>query len=60
MFCLICSSFTDINECIELPHACFEGQCQNTVGGFMCICPAGYEVSLDGMACIGKLNFFLD
>ncbi len=46
--------FSDINECTDLT-ICGNGNCLNTIGSYMCICPTGYQ--FDNETCVGK--FFL-
>ncbi|CAC5378602.1 FBN2_3 [Mytilus coruscus] len=40
----------DIDECVEISGLCEGGECQNTYGGYICICPTGYR--LQGHRCI--------
>lgn len=45
----------DSNNCIDIDE-CAEGKtgcefCQNTVGGFQCTCPDGFELSNDEKTC---------
>lgn len=47
-------SFIDINECIQAPHLCSLGRCENTEGSFLCICQAGFMASEDGTDCVGN------
>ena len=45
----------DIDECAELPMACRGGQCRNTYGSFVCICPRGYRLDVSRRMCVGKV-----
>ena len=45
----------DIDECAELPMACRGGQCRNTYGSFVCICPRGNRLDLSRRMCVGKV-----
>ena len=42
---------TDIDECQNSPC---EHNCTNTVGSFVCSCPAKYTLASDGLTCDGK------
>lgn len=44
-----------LNNCIDIDE-CAEGKteceyCQNTIGGFQCVCPDGYELNDDSKTC---------
>ena len=43
----------DIDECQNSPC---ESNCSNTVGSFICSCPAMYTVASDGLNCVGKIS----
>ena len=46
----------DIDECFEEVHTCLSDdnrKCNNTYGGFECICDNGYEEDSNG-TCIGE------
>ena len=45
--------FADVDECREVEGVCYNGRCENTDGGFVCICPPGLTMTLDGIACLG-------
>ena len=47
---------TDKNECRTEEGLCANGRCENTVGGFKCICPPGSLLTLDGRSCLGNLS----
>uniref|UniRef100_A0AAR2LSK7 Fibrillin 1 n=1 Tax=Pygocentrus nattereri TaxID=42514 RepID=A0AAR2LSK7_PYGNA len=42
----------DVNECEVFPGVCINGKCVNTVGSFICQCPAGRTVDSSGRTCI--------
>ena len=47
---------SDIDECFEEDHNCLSEdyrKCNNTVGGFECVCDNGYEENSNG-TCVGK------
>ena len=44
----------DIDECVEVPNICQGGECQNTFGSFICICPTGYTLDEDQRKCVGE------
>lgn len=46
--------FSDIDECNENGKLCINGQCENTVGSYRCICDRGFQLSPDGAYCLGK------
>lgn len=37
------SPSTDENECVLSPSACGSAACHNTLGGFRCVCPSGFN-----------------
>lgn len=45
--------FSDNNECLD-PYICGNGTCNNVVGGFECLCSAGFTPGSDNI-CEGKL-----
>lgn len=56
---LICfSPPTDVDECANANGGC-EGPCCNTVGGFYCRCPPGYQLQSDGRTCQGRTCLLL-
>ena len=36
---------TDIDECIDGPGVCSNGECRNLQGSFQCICKPGYALT---------------
>lgn len=42
----------DINECIEKPNICQNGECKNLQGSFQCICQPGYLLTSTRDSCI--------
>lgn len=44
----------DIDECVLMPMACRGGECRNTYGSYICICPHGYKLDMSRRMCIGK------
>ena len=42
----------DINECAENPNLCGHGQCQNTIGSYVCKCDVGFN--FNSVTCEGK------
>merc|ERR1739838_900919 len=42
----------DVDDCKVLPGLCNHGTCINTLGGFECVCPAGYQLDRDNSACV--------
>lgn len=49
LFCIL-----DVNECLESPGICSNGQCINTDGSFRCECPMGYNLDYTGVRCVGE------
>jgi len=45
--------FSDIDECAELSEVCRGGDCQNTFGSFLCVCPSGYHLDQRRRTCVG-------
>ena len=44
----------DIDECTDGTHACYsDDHCTNTPGSYVCSCPQGYKIGLDGQTCNG-------
>ena len=43
----------DVDECLEQPQRC-EHMCENTVGGFQCLCPRATRLANDGISCSRK------
>lgn len=56
--CLSASLPTDVDECASANGGC-EGPCCNTVGGFYCRCPPGYQLQGDGKTCQGRTCLLL-
>ena len=48
---------TDINECQENEDICEHG-CSNTIGGYRCKCPRGFQID-DNNKCVGKRIYYL-
>ena len=45
----------DVDEC-RTPRICVNGRCKNTIGGYQCICPQGFELATNGRECVGKYS----
>ena len=45
----------DVNECEDDLSLCRGGTCRNLPGEYVCECPDGLELSLDGRSCVGKI-----
>jgi len=43
----------DIDECVDTPSLCSGGDCKNTEGSFLCVCPWGFLVNEEGTSCVG-------
>ncbi|CAL1542064.1 unnamed protein product, partial [Lymnaea stagnalis] len=49
----------DIDECSEAIHGCNSGNhqaCENSIGGYQCVCQTGYTKECDLCECKGRLN----
>lgn len=46
---------SDINECREKLDICQNGACRNLAGTYICDCDSGYQRSVDGKECEGKI-----
>lgn len=46
--------FLDVDECLTDDKLCRPGTCMNSIGGYKCDCPKGYEPSADGRKCLGR------
>jgi len=44
----------DVDECEENPRICNGGQCNNTIGSFLCSCSGGLLQGAYGSSCLGK------
>ncbi|XP_078480085.1 fibrillin-2-like [Lampetra fluviatilis] len=42
----------DINECALNPEICTNGQCENQLGTYRCVCNIGYESDITGKKCV--------
>ena len=49
-------SFLDIDECVSNPALCLNGECQNLLGSYRCICPEGFDLDQRSsvVICSGK------
>ena len=45
---------SDVDECVERPGICRNGDCLNLVGSFSCICHRGFRLSSEKDGCVGK------
>ena len=43
---------TDIDECLTGTHEC-QHICENTAGGFKCLCHQGFQLNPDNTTCSG-------
>jgi hypothetical protein len=43
-----------VDECEENPRICNGGQCNNTIGSFLCSCSGGLLKGDDGSSCLGN------
>ncbi|XP_071115970.1 fibrillin-2-like [Haliotis cracherodii] len=42
----------DIDECADMPDACANGRCLNTMGSYRCVCNKGYKTDASGKRCV--------
>ena len=49
----------DNDECLAGGTRCSH-ECINSVGGYFCECPHGYEITKDGVSCQGQLCLSVD
>ena len=47
--------YIQVNECEVDLSLCRGGTCRNLPGEYVCECPDGLELSLDGRSCVGKI-----
>jgi Calcium-binding EGF domain. len=45
--------FLDVNECEKGTDGC-QHLCENTKGGYKCLCKPGFTLNNDGKSCTGK------
>lgn len=58
---LLPAYFPDIDECHDGSHMCRYTQiCQNTVGGYGCVCPRGYRTQGVGLPCLGMSGWYFN
>ena len=50
---------SDIDECKKIPNICRGGECRNTFGSYICICPKGYQLNPDTRTCVGMSTSLL-
>lgn len=48
-----CLYLSDVDEC-EDPSVCGTAQCENTEGGYDCVCDIGYIYDNETKSCLGK------
>ena len=55
MYTLLLPSIA-IDECLEVADCVADASCVNTVEGFLCLCPSGYQGDgrISGEGCMGK------
>ena len=56
MLPFVTNYYSDIDECQNSPC---DHNCTNSVGSFMCSCPANYIIASDGLTCTGMTSFRL-
>ncbi|XP_071501953.1 fibrillin-1-like [Diadema antillarum] len=47
----------DVNECEINPMVCNNGECQNTLGSYRCVCPPGLTLDTSGRNCIDLRSY---
>ena len=55
--CVVDLFSTDIDECSSADLNECDGTCININGSYICSCPSGYYVDLDGHTCVGMLEY---
>ena len=53
---LLIACIADIDECLEEADSCHH-MCTNTNGSYTCQCLQGFRLEVDGLSCIGMLNY---
>lgn len=49
---ICCKHLLDHDECGTAKHDC-QHKCENTVGGYVCGCPKGFQLNKDKKTCSG-------
>ncbi len=54
---IILFNCADIDECLERPEVCSNGDCLNLVGSFSCLCNNGFRLTPNRETCVGKYRW---